>query len=52
MTVDRKRRALSDRVPEPARALLRAIGWHRRWLAAGCAAMCVAFGFTADVSST
>jgi Flp pilus assembly protein CpaB len=40
-------RSLTDQVPEPLRALLRAASWHRRLLASGCAAAAVAFGLSA-----
>jgi Flp pilus assembly protein CpaB len=39
--------SLMPRVPEPVRTFLRTAGWHRRLLAAGCAAAAVAFGLTA-----
>ncbi|MDX6284839.1 MAG: hypothetical protein QOG53_324 [Frankiales bacterium] len=35
------------RLPEPLRSFIRAAGWHRRLLAAGCAAAAVAFGLSA-----
>jgi pilus assembly protein CpaB len=35
------------RLPEPLRTLVRAAGWHRRLLAAACAAAAVAFGLSA-----
>ena len=39
--------ALTERLPEPVRAIVRAASWHRRLLAAGCAAAAVAFGLSA-----
>jgi pilus assembly protein CpaB len=39
--------SLTDQLPEPLRALLRAASWHRRLLASGFAAAAVAFGLSA-----
>lgn len=39
--------SMADLLPEQVRALIRAAGWHRRLLAAGCAAAAVAFGLSA-----
>jgi pilus assembly protein CpaB len=38
--------ALEDRLPEPARRLLRHLAWHRRWVAAGATALAVAGGLS------